>query len=314
MALQPCKECGKQISTEATMCPHCGKKPAKGGMGAGTGCFVVIGVLILLGVIGLLMTDHSGGGGGGGQPQNESQGAKSTTPKFERPSIPPPKYRVYRQVLKEGLISVVVVPATTDDQLKSLLWFFREKIRARKLRELGVSQGFEGSGILAVYRSDKCANEEFINELGPCGYGEHDDAYYQWGVSGDPNKDEGGLQTKDGNRVTVFNFSDNWQLPPEDQAGLQAEAKRREDFANALSLSYQQEGLDVSASVDGTTLELESKLLEDVVAREAFIQQLFSNKKVTKQLCDSGFRVVYVHRFKGLFAGDVGRRVSLGCQ
>lgn len=29
MALTQCRECGKEVSTEATACPHCGAKPAK---------------------------------------------------------------------------------------------------------------------------------------------------------------------------------------------------------------------------------------------------------------------------------------------
>ena len=31
MALTACKECGKQISTTAASCPHCGHKPEKDG-------------------------------------------------------------------------------------------------------------------------------------------------------------------------------------------------------------------------------------------------------------------------------------------
>ncbi len=30
MALRPCSECGKEISTEARQCPHCGAKPSNG--------------------------------------------------------------------------------------------------------------------------------------------------------------------------------------------------------------------------------------------------------------------------------------------
>jgi hypothetical protein len=65
MALRPCKECGKQISSDATACPHCGKK-VKSGMGAGGGCLTVILVLIILGAIGSLMKHSSGGEGDGG--------------------------------------------------------------------------------------------------------------------------------------------------------------------------------------------------------------------------------------------------------
>lgn len=54
MALAPCKECGKEISTEATVCPHCGKKnPTSRGLvvGKAGGCLLVV---IVLGIIGSL--------------------------------------------------------------------------------------------------------------------------------------------------------------------------------------------------------------------------------------------------------------------
>lgn len=54
MALRPCKECKKEISTSAKVCPHCGKRQ---GTTAGAGCLAVIGVLVLIGVIGSL-TEH----------------------------------------------------------------------------------------------------------------------------------------------------------------------------------------------------------------------------------------------------------------
>jgi hypothetical protein len=43
MALIKCKECGKEISDEAKVCPHCGKKPGMSMTSA-----VVIGFLLLL--------------------------------------------------------------------------------------------------------------------------------------------------------------------------------------------------------------------------------------------------------------------------
>jgi hypothetical protein len=49
MALRPCKECQKQISTDAKVCPHCGKKIGSSG---GNGCLLSILGVILLGAIG----------------------------------------------------------------------------------------------------------------------------------------------------------------------------------------------------------------------------------------------------------------------
>src|SRR6266481_4898064 len=66
MALQPCKECNKEISTDAKVCPHCGKKV---GMGAGRGCLLVFLVFIGLGV--LTNTFHN----------SETGGVSTTDPK-----------------------------------------------------------------------------------------------------------------------------------------------------------------------------------------------------------------------------------------
>jgi len=51
MAMTTCKECGKQVSTEAKACPHCGavapaKKKAKGGIGKWLLIVFAIGVVV----------------------------------------------------------------------------------------------------------------------------------------------------------------------------------------------------------------------------------------------------------------------------
>lgn len=51
MALIKCKECGNQISSDATACPNCGK-PVKKTSAAASGCLVVIIVIVVLAVIG----------------------------------------------------------------------------------------------------------------------------------------------------------------------------------------------------------------------------------------------------------------------
>ena len=45
MALKICSECGHGVSSKAAACPSCGKK---NGMGLGTGCLTIIGLLFLL--------------------------------------------------------------------------------------------------------------------------------------------------------------------------------------------------------------------------------------------------------------------------
>ena len=47
VALRPCKECGKEISSDAKTCPHCGKTVATSGFGCGT----VILILIVIAVV-----------------------------------------------------------------------------------------------------------------------------------------------------------------------------------------------------------------------------------------------------------------------
>jgi hypothetical protein len=54
MSIGACKECGHQISSDAKVCPQCGKKQQ---LSAGAGCLAIIGVLILLGIVGSL-TQH----------------------------------------------------------------------------------------------------------------------------------------------------------------------------------------------------------------------------------------------------------------
>lgn len=51
MAMTACKECGKQVSTEAKACPYCGavapaKKKAKGGIGKWLLILFAIGVVV----------------------------------------------------------------------------------------------------------------------------------------------------------------------------------------------------------------------------------------------------------------------------
>lgn len=312
MALRACNECGEKISSDPKTCPECGKRQKRAGLGSGG----AIAILILIGAIGAMLNcdfDEGGNSGGTGAPSSVSN-PQPTPPKFARPNVPTPQYRLYRQGATNGLVSVVVSHQTTDEQIKSLLWFFREKVRSHQLTALGITQKLESSGIIIIYRGEKCANEEFINELGPCGYGDHNDAQYQWGINGDPNHDAAGLKNSGGAELDVFDSSDNWQLPPAEQNKMVAQRKQREDFAVTLGLSFQQEGLDVTPSVeDDTTLSLDSKSFEDGPTRRAFIQQFLASRETVNKLCGSGFRNLQVGYLKGILAGYVGNRISLNC-
>lgn len=66
MALKPCKECGREISTEAKACPHCGKQNPTGMKTSplAMGCLVLI-VLVIVGKI-----ISSGNSGSSSTPQS----------------------------------------------------------------------------------------------------------------------------------------------------------------------------------------------------------------------------------------------------
>jgi hypothetical protein len=129
---------------------------------------------------------------------------------------PPPNFRVFR-ARRDEIVSYIVIPETTDQQLKRLLWLFRQKVRSGKFNDIGITQptskqwGADGykSGMLLVFRGDKCVNEPYVNLT--CGYGEHDAAGYQWGINADPHKDSGDIRNKDGNSAIVFDYGDNWK-------------------------------------------------------------------------------------------------------
>jgi flagellar basal body-associated protein FliL len=142
------------------------------------------------------------------QNEAEAQAAK------EPAQIQPPAYRVYKS--KNDMIAYIVATRATDEQLKNLLWLFRRKVRAGAFGDIGIRKPTSKTGMLLVYRGEKCANEEFISEeqlekgySGPCGEAEHDDAYYQWGIRPTGFFDEGGLRAKDGDVVLVFQDNGN---------------------------------------------------------------------------------------------------------
>ena len=152
------------------------------------------------------------------------KGQKAVT--VARPTAPPPDFRVRRLKLDEG-ISVVVSPNTTDEQLRSLLWLFREKIRSHRFKDIGIMQPtwthFEKAGYLSgeisIYRGEKCADEYFMDYQGPCrGPDPHEAAVYHWGLLVDgvftPDADSGGVYTAKGQHFAeIFNYKDKWEPP-----------------------------------------------------------------------------------------------------
>lgn len=81
MALKPCRECGKDVSTEAKTCPHCGVSgPVVASImnknfGCGTGCLALIALVVVVMVIGQLANS------GADAPSSGSAGAPRPDPK-----------------------------------------------------------------------------------------------------------------------------------------------------------------------------------------------------------------------------------------
>lgn len=51
MAMKKCKECGKEVSTSAKLCPHCGRKHPTGGLTLPAKIFLLIFGLFILGKV-----------------------------------------------------------------------------------------------------------------------------------------------------------------------------------------------------------------------------------------------------------------------
>ncbi len=226
-----CQQCGSVVDQNAQFCQSCGKLQSPGPspvvptMNASQASrqdapsrkrpqskilWLIVGG-ITMAVIAVIIIRSPSDGSAPPTDQGSALDSVSQT-QIVRPSIPPPKFRIYK--FKTGEPTSVVVPLkTTDEQLKSLLWFFREKIRSHQLGDIGLAQAtadYVDSGILAIYRGEKCANENYVDTTSPCGYGDHDDAYYQWGIEGDPSKDTGGVRVK-GDVSAVFDYNDGWR-------------------------------------------------------------------------------------------------------
>ena len=253
-----------------------------------------------------------------------------------KPASPPPTFRLYRFKFDDStggsIISYVVPANTSDDQLKSLVWLFRKKVRSQKFRDISITQptsrnfGKKGyiQGILSIYRGEKCAAEGFSDSAGPCGFGEHDDAYYQWGVFGDnpnngidPNKDEAGIRLASGNMSKVFDYKDSWQptktetdkeKEAEEAATQQLLERKREQYANALHASLREQGYDITVTELGDRLILAADFFKDTSTRVQFLALI---RKSDAELCKMGFRAVNLSG-SGFFSG--GDNYSLGCK
>src|SRR5215469_832859 len=253
------------------------------------------------------------------------------------PQIPPPKFQLFKFVPDQP--TTYTVPTnTSDEQLKSLLWYFRGKVRAGDFKAIGLTRpttmqwgqsGFT-SGMLLVFRGMKCANEAYTSDadlekgkLGPCGYGEHDDAYYQWGLDDDPYKDAAAIVTSEGDYAEVFDYKDNWHAPSEGLQEVSSQAKEawkaeqqewqpRQQFAVAMTNKLNEQGIAVAVSADENNpsqVDFKSKLFKDAAFQESFVTKVLPT--IRSNLCSAGFCSVLV--LQGTDS-DNGRAYSLLCR
>lgn len=108
MALTKCKECGKEISTEAGSCPHCGAKPAKT-----SGCALVFAAFVLMAVFGSIATTCK---------KNEAQNAA-----VEKRAALTPSQRA----AEDGRKAAEAVVKTKEDLLATAKYACRQAVEER---------------------------------------------------------------------------------------------------------------------------------------------------------------------------------------
>ena len=243
---------------------------------------------------------------------------------------PFPKFIIYKQGSAYP-ISVVVEEHTTDEQVRSLLWFFRRKVRSHDFKSIGLTRptsvnfGKENwnSGMIVIFRGTICAGEnDAIQGLGPCGKGDHSAGTYQWGIDGRFDKDAGTVgPVSNENGTLVFDYTDGWFPHPnvqgrpetkEDKREILEEASERDKkvFADLLQEKVNSHGFaDMNIwPISGKELELNSELFEHNSGRVKFLSRVLPAWR--KDLCPVGFKNVRLAY--GMFPLS-GNTYSIGC-
>jgi hypothetical protein len=212
-----------------------------------------------------------------------------------------PDFKVFLQKIE--MPTILVVPEnTTDDQLKSLLWFLRIQVREGNFKALGLhptatifdKPGYS-SGILNIYRGSRCAGEMYvISGPDPCGASIHKSASYHWGEGGDPRADGGDYIPQSGGAdVLLFTADDGWQTDAEARTdpdgSKQKAAAARFKYPNAENAKMVKQGSDVRVYVDqlDTELGIVSYQLTTDAAQKTFLSQFLTLEQ--DHLCPLGF-------------------------
>ena len=117
--------------------PRPGSRTGWGAIGYWIGSHPVWAILILVLFIGLLSRPFLVNEGQ--QPAATTEQAAPPEKAAVLPQIPPPAYRLFKSGRDQQTTYVVAI-STSDEQLKSLLWLFRNKVRAGDFREIGITQ------------------------------------------------------------------------------------------------------------------------------------------------------------------------------
>jgi hypothetical protein len=212
-----------------------------------------------------------------------------------------PPFKLFLQ--KIDMPTILVVPeTTTDDQLKSLLWYLRTKVRSGQFKDLGLQptaslfdRAGYSSGVLNIYRGPRCAREMYLT-TNPCGASIHRSASYHWGEGGNRQADGADYVTQSGTEVQLFDATDGWQTDAEaatDPDGTKArQSAARIKYSLTETARQVRQRTDIRFSVDVPTDELDviSYQFATDQGQKTFLNELLTLNR--DQLCTLGFKTV----------------------
>jgi len=204
MALKKCKECGKEISTDAGKCPNCGKPQTKSST---WGCLIIIVIFFFAAVIIPTLIKSSPTQN---IPSIQNESSKSLPSTIEQNT---PEYTV---VWHSGIFWGLLIPNNkTDKQIESYIYKFREAKKFNYLSKIipvnnpGLIDSENAQITILLFSEPQWAtldqNNKYIHSRGPDiiarSYLNHIRASYEYDCisskkeSGSIGYDEGGLRS-----------------------------------------------------------------------------------------------------------------------
>lgn len=114
MTMIKCHECGKEISSEAKACPHCGAKPK-----SGIGCGPMLGIVLIAGIAWLALSPN----GPSTPPHEKTQAEKDSDVRF---SVGATAAKALKQSLREP-DSLDIISIRTDDPATTICIEYRAR-------------------------------------------------------------------------------------------------------------------------------------------------------------------------------------------